>query len=73
MKGPGSALQGWRDAMWRWRRTGDVSALAEAAAGMDPHWRHAVLDMLPSGLRNDVAGLLRRRTVEIAGGSGMAA
>jgi len=57
----GGVLQGWREAMWRWREMGDVSGLAEEAARMDPYWRREMLDMLPGGLRNDVAGLLRKK------------
>jgi hypothetical protein len=46
--------------MLQWRRTGDVPALAEAAARMEPYWRRSLLDILPSGLRNDVTCLLRK-------------
>ena len=57
--------------MWRWRQTGDVSALAEAAARMEPAWRRSILDILPGALRNDVAGLLRKRMPQPTGARGL--
>jgi hypothetical protein len=69
----GSPLQAWRKAMLQWRQTGDVSPLAEAAAQMEPHWRQSILDILPSGLRNNVAGLLRRRLARFTDAGRLAA
>jgi hypothetical protein len=79
MTGGGGSLQVWRAAIQQWRRTGDVSRLAEVAAEEGPDRRSALLDAIrATSLRNDVEGLLRRResglaaspVAEAAGGGG---
>lgn len=62
MKACGETLRDWPEAMVAWRRTGDVSQLAEVAADMNPAWRCVFLDaIIPTGLRRDLEALLRRR------------
>ncbi len=58
----GETITSWREAMTAWRRTGDVSPLVEVAATMDPTWRRVFLDaIIPTGLRQDLEALLKRR------------
>lgn len=55
-------LREWREAMRRWRQTGDFSALIEAAGGMHAAWRRVFLDtILPDSLRRDLDAALRER------------
>ncbi len=50
--------------MAAWRRTGDVSPLAEVAARMEPTFRRVFLDeILPASLRHDLESLLRGQPV----------
>jgi hypothetical protein len=54
--------------MTAWRRTGDVSLLVEAAANMEPAWRRVFLDaIIPTGLRQDLEALLKRRALQLTG------
>jgi hypothetical protein len=54
--------------MTAWRRTGDVSLLVEVAANMEPAWRRVFLDaIIPTGLRQDLEALLRRRGLQLRG------
>ena len=58
------AMHAWGSAVQEWRRTGDVSALAEAAAAAAPRQRITLLQtIVPSGLRNDLLSILHRRAV----------
>ena len=68
LRNRGRAIERWRQAMGAWRRTGDVSELAAAAAQMEPSWRRLFLDaILPTGLRHDLEDLLRHAPAEVAG------
>ena len=67
----GGTIASWREAMTAWRRTGDVSPLVEVAANMDPAWRRVFLDaIIPTGLRQDLEALLRRRALQASGSRG---
>lgn len=71
MKVCGETVGDWREAMTTWRQTGDVSALVEVAADMDPAWRRVFLDaIIPTGLRQDLEALLRRRAAQMTGSRG---
>lgn len=60
----GNNISAWRQAMGTWRKTGDVTPLAEVASRMDPSRRRVFLDIiLPASLRQDLESLLRRRAV----------
>lgn len=64
----GETVASWREAMTAWRRTGDVSLLVEAAANMEPAWRRVFLDaIIPTGLRQDLEALLKRRALQLTG------
>jgi|GEM_PF-2489702 len=66
LRDKGKTIQVWREAMGKWRETGDVSGLVEVAANMEPTFRHLFLDsILPTGLRHDLESLLRRRAVRV--------
>lgn len=62
LKLSGDTVQAWREAMGEWRETGDITALAQTVAQMDPSWRLLFLDsILPASLRNDLKSVLPRR------------
>lgn len=67
----GETVTSWREAMTTWRQTGDLSALMEAAARIGPARRRVFLDaIIPTGLRQDLEALLRRRALRVSSSRG---